>query len=294
MLLALAFRPGQAPARLTAALATPLATRVELDQLSEDEAAALLGDLDRGALAAIYRHGGGNPFYLEQLAQASTAGSARRRRRGRGGRGGPAGGRGLAGRGARRPVPDGRERCSKARRSPASRSSPTSRRRSPSSTDAEALAALDELLERDCAPDRGSAPVHLPPSARAPRGLRGHRRRRRLAAHARAASGLAARGAAATERAHHVEQAAGPGDEEAIEILLEAAEAASARAGGGRPLVRGGSAPAGATTTARQVDVRVALASALRCDRRARAVPRDAAGGDRAARRRGRSRAGSS
>ena len=30
--------------------------------------------MDATALADIYRHGGGNPFYLEQLARASDAG----------------------------------------------------------------------------------------------------------------------------------------------------------------------------------------------------------------------------
>ena len=42
----------------------------------------------------------------------------------------------------------------------------------------------------------------------------------RLAAHTRAAAELAARGAAAAERAHHVEQSASPGDEEAIDAAV--------------------------------------------------------------------------
>ena len=87
----------------------------------------------------------------------------------------------------------------------------------------------------------------------------------RLASHARAAESLAARGAAAADRAHHVEQAASQGDAEAIEVLLEAAEAASARApavaarwleGALRLLLDG--------DHERQISVRVALASALR------------------------------
>ena len=47
VMLALAFRPGSAPERLTAALAAPLATRLELKPLTEAQAAALLGDIDR-------------------------------------------------------------------------------------------------------------------------------------------------------------------------------------------------------------------------------------------------------
>ncbi len=87
----------------------------------------------------------------------------------------------------------------------------------------------------------------------------------RLGAHGRAADALAARGAAPAERAHHIEQSAGPGDQEAIDLLLEAGRAAASRA------------PATAARwfeaalrllpdadTERQVEVRVALASALR------------------------------
>ena len=81
MLLAFAFRRGQAPERLSAALAVPALTRIELDQLSRDEAAELLDGLDAAAVAEAYGHGGGNPFYLEQLARARAHGhlpSARR------------------------------------------------------------------------------------------------------------------------------------------------------------------------------------------------------------------------
>ena len=47
----------------------------------------------------------------------------------------------------------------------------------------------------------------------------------RLGAHGRAAEALARRGAGAVERAHHVEQAAGAGDDAAIALLSEAAVA---------------------------------------------------------------------
>jgi len=86
----------------------------------------------------------------------------------------------------------------------------------------------------------------------------------RLAAHARAADALAERGAPAAERAHHVAQSARQGDEAAITLLLAVGSAATARA------------PAAAarwyeealrllseSDCERQVDVRIALASAL-------------------------------
>ncbi|WP_084174215.1 helix-turn-helix transcriptional regulator [Pseudofrankia saprophytica] len=52
----------------------------------------------------------------------------------------------------------------------------------------------------------------------------------RLGAHARAAAALAARGAPATARAHHVERSAVPGDEEAVALLAAAADASRLRA----------------------------------------------------------------
>src|SRR5215211_7837260 len=70
ILFALAFRPSQAPGRLSSALAVPSVRRIALGELSEAQAGELLGDLQPRAVAAIYRHGGGNPFYLEQLARA--------------------------------------------------------------------------------------------------------------------------------------------------------------------------------------------------------------------------------
>ena len=76
VLLALGFRPGQAPARLSAALAVPAARRIALEQLSEAEATELLGELEPRAAAAIYRQGGGNPFYLEQLSRAQGDGGS--------------------------------------------------------------------------------------------------------------------------------------------------------------------------------------------------------------------------
>ena len=75
VLMALGFRPGQAALRLTAALTGPRARRMELVELSEAESALLLEHLDKDAAAAIYRQGGGNPFYLEQLGRMDGAGA---------------------------------------------------------------------------------------------------------------------------------------------------------------------------------------------------------------------------
>ena len=264
VLLALAFRTASAPARLNAALATPLATRVELAQLSEDEAAALLGDLDRGALAAIYRHGGGNPFYLEQLARLDQPGALDAADAGAVAAGVPAGvAASLA------------EEITALSPTAAALLEGAAVAGEPFDPDlagevgeldrAQALGALDELLERELI-----RPTEVPrrfifrhPLVRRTvyEGIGGGTR---LAAHGRAATGLAARGASATERAHHVEQAAGPGDADAIEILLEAAEAASGRAPAVAVRWLDGALRLLGDDDPRQVSTRIALASALR------------------------------
>src|SRR4051794_28071471 len=67
VLLALAFRPGQAPEKLTVALAAARVERLALGPLSETQTAELVGPEHA---AALYAHSGGNPFYLEELARA--------------------------------------------------------------------------------------------------------------------------------------------------------------------------------------------------------------------------------
>ncbi len=259
-----AYRPGSAPLTLSAALGVPLVSRLELDRLSEAEAATLLGDLDAGALAAIYRHGGGNPFYLQQLARLEQP-----QRLDDGAAADPG------------EVPAGvsaslaTEIASLSPRASALLEAasvagepfdPGIAAEIASLEEAVALSALDELLDRDLV-----RPTEVPrrfvfrhPLVRRSvyESIGGGSR---LAAHARAAAGLGARGAPAADRAHHVEQAASPGDVEAIEVLLEAAAAASGRApavaarwlDGALRLLSDGDRD-------RQVSVRVALASALR------------------------------
>ena len=133
--------------------------------------------------------------------------------------------------------------------------------------EAEALDALDEALDLDLI-----RPTQVPRRF----GFRHPLVRRavyesarsgwRIAAHARAAETLAARGADATERAHHVERSARQGDAEAIELLLEAgAGVRVARAERRRALVRGGaSGCCRARTGGARCPCALSLASALR------------------------------
>ena len=258
---------GQAPDRLRAALAVPGVERIVLDELSEREATALLGDLDPQSISEIYRHGGGNPFYLEQLARAAGDGrSTTVLGNGDGGLavpGVPGGRRGIVRRGAR---------IARAARAHAARGG----RRGGGAVRARsrggdrrargvggARRARRAPRARPRAHDAGAAPVRLPPSAPATRRLRGDPAGWRLGAHARAAAVLAGRDASPLQRAHHVEQSASQGDEAAIAVLLAAGSEAAARA----PAAAARWFEAAlrllpASDDPRRVDVRVSLASA--------------------------------
>ena len=270
VLLALGFRPGQAPAGLVRALAVPSARRIALEPLDEAAAAQLLGDLEPPAAAAILRHGRGNPFYLEELRRAREDGR-------------------LAAAidsaatdavVAEGPVPAAVAASLADELASLTADELTLLRAAavagePFEPDlaaavaelprGEGLEALDALLARDLVrttqvPRRF---VFRHPLVRraayeaTPAGWR-------LAAHARAAAALTARGAAAAERAHHIDQYATQGDEEAVSVLLEAGAGAAARAPAAAARWFEAALRLLPAPDVRQVDVRVALASSLR------------------------------
>ena len=229
--LALAFRPAPVRPLLATALATAerdgSVIEHPLGALSFADAETLLGaDVPGPVRGEIYEAGGGNPFFLQQLARQHAAGrsvaaepagaaSARGRAGARAGdRGAERGGRRAgAGRGGGgRP---GRPRPRDGRRRLARRSAGGARR-----------AARGRAAGRH----RRAAPLPLPPPARAARDLRLRRRGWRIAAHGRAAAALAERGGSLAARAHHLERCARPGDDEALEVLVEAGRHAAARA----------------------------------------------------------------
>src|SRR5215208_30125 len=75
VLLVMAARPQQGPTRLASVLERALRertlTRIALDPLTSDEAAAMLGRSHPDQVtAALFEESGGNPFYLEQLARS--------------------------------------------------------------------------------------------------------------------------------------------------------------------------------------------------------------------------------
>ena len=213
VLLALATRTGQLPLVLTRALAAARPVRLAPGPLGEPEARELVGE----SAATVYADSGGNPFYLEQLARGRGAGKLESD-----GSVPPAVAAALAAeigelpRGARRlldaaaVVGDPFEAGIAAEVAELDES--------------DALAALDVLLLKALVRP-GGAPRRFAfrhPVVRhavyeaAPGGWR-------LGAHGRADRALARRDVGVVQRAHHVEHAAGPGDEEAIAVLDAAA-----------------------------------------------------------------------
>jgi DNA-binding NarL/FixJ family response regulator len=270
VLLALAFRPGQAPVRLSAALAAPTARRISLEPLTEAEANELLGGVEPRTAAAIYRHGAGNPFYLQQLRRAGEEGQLDALLED--------GGETVAVAGV--PVPPAvaasldEELASLPAdqivllRAAAVAGEPFEPDLAAAVAElrpSDGLDALDALLALDLV-----RPTSVPrrfvfrhPLVRravyesTPGGWR-------LGAHSRAAGALETRGAAAAERAHHVEQYAGQGDEEAIALMLEAGAAAAGRAPAAAARWFESALRLLPAHDERQVDLRVALASSLR------------------------------
>jgi predicted ATPase/DNA-binding CsgD family transcriptional regulator len=237
VLMAVAVRPRQVPDRLSSALERARRagrlTRLELGALTLGEAWELLGaGRDRASASALYEESGGNPFYLEELARSlDRAGS------------GPSG-HGISPEGLEVPITvavsmneelslltDRARVVLEGAAVAGDPFEPDLAAAAASTSEESALEALDELLRCD-----------LVRATDVPRRFRFRHplvRRAvyestaagwRLGAHERCAQLLAARGASATSRAHHVERSAAPGDPAAVATLRAAGDAAAHRA----------------------------------------------------------------
>ena len=230
VLIALAFRAGQVPNSLLAALDQAardgLVSEIGLGPLSEAEADALLGT---PTLPAIYRQSGGNPFYLEELARAPAP---------------PAGepddggervgvppavaaalGQEIAG------LPEPAQRLGWGAAVAGEPFDLDLAGAAAGMDERETLAAIDQLLAANIA-----GPTDVPRRYRFRHPLvrravyDGAGEAWRLEAHARAAAALADRPGALATRAHHVERSAKVGDEAAAAVLEQAGHQAAARA----------------------------------------------------------------
>jgi ATP/maltotriose-dependent transcriptional regulator MalT len=231
VLLVLAYRPRQLPVRLGAALAAGvgegLVQRLELGPLTAEETDQLLGSAwSRSWRRALYQATGGNPFYLEALAAARGAPDQP-----------PSPPQGEVVIGDVPPL------VSAALHAELDVLSGTGRLVAQAAAvagdpfdlelvahvagleESVVLSAIDELKDRDVIREVSDSPrfsfrhplVRHVIYATTGTGWR-------LSAHAAAATALAASGASVVARAQHVEHAARAGDEEALAVLVDAAE----------------------------------------------------------------------
>ena len=230
VLVAVAYRPAQASARLAALLGSAGAhgREVPVGPLTFAEAQELLGPaMSRPRCQALHEASGGNPFYLEALARMDqeaplAAGS------GDGSELPP------AVRTALRLELDGLSpaslRVAQAAAVAADEFEPSLAAVAAEVDEDEALAALNDMAARDIV--RGAPGGRLRFRHPLVRGAAYDSAAAgwRLGAHARIAAHLAKVGAPAALRAHHLERSAPFGDQAAIDTLVEAARDAAAQA----------------------------------------------------------------
>jgi ATP/maltotriose-dependent transcriptional regulator MalT len=231
VLLALATRAGRAPdleAALETAVRNDSADVLDVGPLSRKEANGLMASLRRAARERVYVESGGNPFYLEALARA--AGSDPQRGVATGMAGVPRAVRAaLAGEVG--VLPAHMREVLEGAAVAGDPFEPELAGAAVGVPESAVLSALDELLAADLI-----RPTDQPRRFRFRHPLvrravyEGTAGGSRLAAHARTADALAARGATPAQRAHHAERAARPGDMEAVDLLAEAAAESAARA----------------------------------------------------------------
>jgi DNA-binding NarL/FixJ family response regulator len=236
VLLLLASRPAQTPARLVAALEDAERAgggrRIELEPLSASQADELLGEkLDAPSRELLFRESEGNPFYLEELAAAARRGDDLSFMAYEGDASGVPAAVSAA---LRSELSVLSPQATVLLRAAALLGDPFEPDLAAATADAgeeEALEALDELLARDLVRPAGP-PARFrfrhPLVRRAIYETAGQGWS--LAAHRRAAAALAARGLPASVRAHHVQRSASHGDEAAIATLVEAADQVAGRA----------------------------------------------------------------
>jgi ATP/maltotriose-dependent transcriptional regulator MalT len=232
VLMAVALRPQQTPERLAITLErahrSAAVTRVDLGVLTLDEARQLLGErFDVARAAVLYQESGGNPFYLEQLAR-SPARAARFT---------SAAEISLTGLDVPAAVAaslaeeltllsDVGRLVLEGAAVAGDPFEPELAAAAAATSEAAAMPAVDELLGLDLIratdlPRRFRFRHPLVRRAVYEAAAAGWR----LGAHERCAEALAARGASAAARAHHVERSARQGDLAAVAVLREAGEA---------------------------------------------------------------------
>lgn len=229
VLLAIAYRPAQASARLAALLgsAGDHGHEVPVGPLSLTEARELLGrGLSRARCQALHEASGGNPFYLEALARMEHQEDLATDSSG--------GELPAAVQTALRLELTGLSpvslRVAQAAAVAADEFEPALAAVAAEMSEDEALAALNDVAVRDLVRPASAGRLRFRHSLVRRVIYHSAAAAWRLGAHARIAAHLAGVGAPAALRAHHVERSAPFGDQAAIATLLEAARDAAAQA----------------------------------------------------------------
>jgi DNA-binding NarL/FixJ family response regulator len=212
VLVAVAYRPAQAPPRVAALVGTAGGHQITVDPLSQAEVAELLGPGVNGARGrALYEASGGNPFYLEALSRMEVdelPASAR-----------------VVLQVELDALPPGSLRLAQAAAVTADEFEPALVAVAAEAAEPEVLAALDDLVARDILRPAGSGRFQFRHPLVRQAAYEYAEAGWRLGAHARLAVHLADAGAPATVQAHHVERSSSFGDTRAVTTLVTAARA---------------------------------------------------------------------
>lgn len=233
VMVAATFRTGQANLALLAAIErattdTEIVDRIALGPLAPADADGLIGAVGAAERERLYEASGGNPFYLLQLARMTSDGEVASAAAGGAGVPDAIAAAIIGELDALSPPPRHLAEAAAVTGDPFDLDLAVA---TADMAESDALVALDELIGHDLVrPAAVPRRFHFrhPLVRRAvyescPLGVR-------LAAHERSANALAARGAPAAVRAHHVEHAARHGDLAAVAVLREAGETTAHRA----------------------------------------------------------------
>jgi DNA-binding CsgD family transcriptional regulator len=222
VLVAVAYRPAQATARLSALVmsAGGHGRQVTVGPLNRTEVEEFLGArVNRTRGRALYEASGGNPFYLEALARMSrlevselppTVRAALQLELG--------------------DLSPGSLLIAQAAAVTADEFEPALAAVTAQTSEGTALAALDELVSRDIVRPAAAGRFRFRHPLVRRAAYESSAAGWQLAAHARLAAHLASLGAPATVQAHHFERSGSFGDQRAIATLVEAARAVAAQA----------------------------------------------------------------